>query len=462
MSLPERKKALFLNFYFMIYKHKFFILDSDIRKVFDENSKELKITGNSFRILVFLCEHGPATITAISDALDRAKDYDEEHIRQYRYKINTIIGKNIVKYENKIYFIDGGTEKIKNKDSLILNKNSRNTDLLQSDSVKLIADSDTTMDQEKYCTKCGKKIQKKNKFCVFCGVLLENKKYKSSVIYKNKKIYYLSFLILFTFILAFIILNNKTQPNNINLTSPMDVKLKNSVESNRIKNNNIVPNNSREITIEEINKFVPVNYSTIKSEYTNNIVLKKINDIYILPIGYNGDMFAEGMAKIIILKYNNNLDKYEKINEYVGPGDYISYFDISYDVDNDGLNEIFVVFKLSGVSGNDYTLEIINFRNNKFEKLLSADVLNENYYRYDNSKNMIIAADYIWGQNESHYGCHYFNIETYSHDNKFILKNKSQTKFKYDMGDGIDIDYIKCLPFKENFNDFLINESIIY
>lgn len=121
----------------MIYKHKFFILDSDIRKVFDENSKELKITGNSFRVLVFLCEHGPATITAISDALDRAKDYDEEHIRQYRYKINTIIGKNIVKYENKIYFIDGETKKIENKDSLILNENSRNTDLLQSDSVKL-------------------------------------------------------------------------------------------------------------------------------------------------------------------------------------------------------------------------------------------------------------------------------------------------------------------------------------
>lgn len=121
----------------MIYRHKFFILDSDIRKVFDENSKELKITGNSFRVLVFLCEHGPATITAISDALDRAKDYDEEHIRQYRYKINTIIGKNIVKYENKIYFIDGETKKMEKKDSLILNEKNRNTDLLQSDSAKL-------------------------------------------------------------------------------------------------------------------------------------------------------------------------------------------------------------------------------------------------------------------------------------------------------------------------------------
>lgn len=114
-----------------MYKHQYFILDTGIRKIFDENNKELKITGNSFRVLVFLCERGQATITDISDALDRAKDYDEDHIRQYRYKINTIIGKNIVKYENKVYFIDGGTEKIENKDSLILNKNNRNTDLLQ-------------------------------------------------------------------------------------------------------------------------------------------------------------------------------------------------------------------------------------------------------------------------------------------------------------------------------------------
>jgi len=115
----------------MIYKNKYFVLDTSLRKIFDENNKELKITGNSFRVLVFLCEHGPATVTDISDVLDRAKDYDEDHIRQYRYKINTIIGENIVKYENKIYFIDGGTEKIANKDSLILDKNNRNTDLLQ-------------------------------------------------------------------------------------------------------------------------------------------------------------------------------------------------------------------------------------------------------------------------------------------------------------------------------------------
>lgn len=116
----------------MIYKHKYFILDPDVRKIFDENNKELKITGNSFRVLVFLCEHGPATVTDISDILDRAKDYDEDHIRQYRYKINTIIGKNIIKYENKIYFIDGETEKMSNEDELTLNKNNRNTDLLQS------------------------------------------------------------------------------------------------------------------------------------------------------------------------------------------------------------------------------------------------------------------------------------------------------------------------------------------
>ncbi|PJA02355.1 hypothetical protein COX73_01200 [bacterium (Candidatus Gribaldobacteria) CG_4_10_14_0_2_um_filter_36_18] len=176
----------------MIYKNKYFVLDTSLRKVFDENNKELKITGNSFRVLVFLCEHGQATITDISDALDRAKDYDEDHIRQYRYKINTLIGKNIVKYENKIYFIDGGTEKTENKDSLILDKNNRNTDLLQPDSVKFKIDSNATMSQKKYCQKCGKENQKNHRFCVFCGALLEKEKVELSISGGNNKFFKLT------------------------------------------------------------------------------------------------------------------------------------------------------------------------------------------------------------------------------------------------------------------------------
>lgn len=55
--------------------------------------------------LFFCVRNGPSTVTNIGDDLDRVKGYNEDHIRQYRYKINTIIGHDVVKYENKMYFI---------------------------------------------------------------------------------------------------------------------------------------------------------------------------------------------------------------------------------------------------------------------------------------------------------------------------------------------------------------------
>jgi len=120
----------------MYYSHKHFNLDLTARKVFDENGKELRLTSNAYRVLVFLCEHGPSTVTDIGDDLDRAKNYNEDHIRQYRYKINTIMGRDAVKYENKMYFIDGKVEKveeIKKNNNVILDKNERNTVLLRQE-----------------------------------------------------------------------------------------------------------------------------------------------------------------------------------------------------------------------------------------------------------------------------------------------------------------------------------------
>lgn len=105
----------------MRYKHQYFILDIDSKKVFDENNKELHLTGNAYRLLVFLCKKKNANLTEIGEYLDWVKDYDENHIRQYRYKINTIIGHNVIEYKNGVYSLVGEC----------------NTDLLQSESVKL-------------------------------------------------------------------------------------------------------------------------------------------------------------------------------------------------------------------------------------------------------------------------------------------------------------------------------------
>ncbi len=105
----------------MNYKHQHFQLDTDSKKVFDENNKELRLTGNAFRVLTFLCEKKNTNLSEIGEYLDYAKDYDENHMRQYRYKINTIIGKDVIEYKNGVYSLIGNC----------------NTDLLQQNSSKL-------------------------------------------------------------------------------------------------------------------------------------------------------------------------------------------------------------------------------------------------------------------------------------------------------------------------------------
>jgi len=116
----------------MIYKHQYFSLNKDKGVVYDENNKELRITGNAFRVLAFLCEKLNANITEIGDSLDWVKDYDENHIRQYRYKINTVIGYDVIRYKNGIYSLVGDIEKCEK-----ITENNRITDLLQSDSIEL-------------------------------------------------------------------------------------------------------------------------------------------------------------------------------------------------------------------------------------------------------------------------------------------------------------------------------------
>jgi len=113
----------------MTYLHKYFSLDAKSKKVFDENEKNLRITGNAYRLLVFLCKKKNANITEIGDYLDWAKDYDENNIRQYRYKANTIIGYDVIEYKNGMYSLAG---KVKETDKL-----DRNTDLLHNNGVEL-------------------------------------------------------------------------------------------------------------------------------------------------------------------------------------------------------------------------------------------------------------------------------------------------------------------------------------
>jgi len=103
----------------MVYKHRHFFLDPQSRQVWDENGKSLRLTGNAYLMLEFLCKEKHGTVTDIGDVLDqmgkkRSKDetraimgYDENDLRQLKHRINSLIGYNVVKYQNHIYSIEG-------------------------------------------------------------------------------------------------------------------------------------------------------------------------------------------------------------------------------------------------------------------------------------------------------------------------------------------------------------------
>ena len=99
----------------MVYKHQYFKLDTKKREVWDENGKELSLTGRSYDVLEFLCKNEKPTVDEVGDFLDgdsmKLPDYNV--IRQHPYKINKIIGHKVVKYDNPFFFIDGDIEELK-------------------------------------------------------------------------------------------------------------------------------------------------------------------------------------------------------------------------------------------------------------------------------------------------------------------------------------------------------------
>lgn len=103
----------------MVFKHRYFTLDTESRRIYDEHGKLLRITGNTYLMLEFLCKEKHGTVTDIGNTLDqmgkkRSKDetrammgYTEDDLRQLKYKINSLIGYDVVKYQNHIYSIEG-------------------------------------------------------------------------------------------------------------------------------------------------------------------------------------------------------------------------------------------------------------------------------------------------------------------------------------------------------------------
>ena len=165
----------------------------------------------------------------------------------------------------------------------------------------------------------------------------------------------------------------------------------------------------REITKKEIEKFIPINYSTVAmSTYANDMLIKKYeinkSTVYLLPLQPEGQGFASGNSvKILLLKYNKKLDNYYKKSEHICPGNSFIEFDYSDDIDNDGIDELFVRSSANyGGSGTNNYLEILKINNDNIIEIIQFDSNVSSMPKYYNDSKEIINVSYIWGKGETH------------------------------------------------------------
>src|SRR3989344_6669615 len=93
----------------MIYRHEYFTLDSDNKKAYNRYGDEVRLTGDAFRFLEFLCQrpNNRATATEIGDHLDRFKDYTDSYFRGLKNKIQTALNAEFIDYGEGSYSING-------------------------------------------------------------------------------------------------------------------------------------------------------------------------------------------------------------------------------------------------------------------------------------------------------------------------------------------------------------------
>ncbi len=103
----------------MIYKHQYFKLDTEQKKLFDRHGEVTSISGTSkmFRLLEYLCESYPksVTITDINDHLDPFQgenEIREDYVRNIRNHIRMALNHEIIEYANHVYSIIGSVEKM--------------------------------------------------------------------------------------------------------------------------------------------------------------------------------------------------------------------------------------------------------------------------------------------------------------------------------------------------------------
>ncbi len=102
----------------MIYKHKYFKLDSNKKTLLDEYGRVAQIsgTGHAFKLLELVCnsESGSVDLEDINNCFDiaGAKTYSNDYFRGLRNALKKVLGHEVLEYQNGRYNLIGDIEKM--------------------------------------------------------------------------------------------------------------------------------------------------------------------------------------------------------------------------------------------------------------------------------------------------------------------------------------------------------------
>jgi len=200
----------------------------------------------------------------------------------------------------------------------------------------------------------------------------------------------------------------------------------------------------RDISQEEINHFIPTGYSILKDDVYKTPQIIKVNfiqgkdkQIALILVPDTADIYNETVSpKMEILGFDRSSDKWNLLFDvYDFKASNISGFQLT-DLDKNGIQELHLLLTLSCGSSCSYHQGVYTINDGNITDLMPTESeTNMGFNLLNDGKYLKI--DYIWAENESHFGCHYFKVSEYNFDDsKYSLVKETNTKNKYALDEG--------------------------
>lgn len=202
----------------------------------------------------------------------------------------------------------------------------------------------------------------------------------------------------------------------------------------------------REPNSEEVNSFIPFGYklTSDREDLPGQIVKANLDSDsdkeIVLPLAASDD---ESAVKILVVKFNYKKNQWElwKTLEYK---DFVNINAIGLptDFDKNGIEEVHLHLDPYSATGgvNGHSVKVLTTKSGDLVDLMPDN----SHFIYSQDENTYKTASFIWKDSETHFGCHFFEAETYKfNDSKFELVSKRTTKQKYhnDGGDSNCVEF---------------------